>query len=209
MPARLTTRPDLSISPVMTKCRAQVGRRPLERDSFRHRITSALGESAMVFGLSLSTFTTIHVIISLIAIVVGFITVFGMFTGNRMASWTAIFLFTTILTSVTGFGFPFDHVLPSHIVGAVSLVFLAVAVFALYVKHLAGAWRRIYVVSAIVALWFNVFVLIAQSFQKISALKALAPTQSEPPFLIAQGAALLLFVVLGIFAVRKFRPLTA
>jgi hypothetical protein len=209
MPARLTTRPDLSISLVMTKCRAQVGRRPLERDSFRHRITSALGESAMVFGLSLSTFTTIHVIISLIAIVVGFITVFGMFTGNRMASWTAIFLFTTILTSVTGFGFPFDHVLPSHIVGAVSLVFLAVAVFALYVKHLAGAWRRIYVVSAIVALWFNVFVLIAQSFQKISALKALAPTQSEPPFLIAQGAALLLFVVLGIFAVRKFRPLTA
>jgi hypothetical protein len=163
----------------------------------------------MVFGLSLSTFTTIHVIISLIAIVVGFIAVFGMLTGKRMAGWTAIFLITTILTSVTGFGFPFDHVLPSHIVGAMSLVFLAVAVFALYVKHLAGAWRWIYVVSAIVALWFNVFVLIAQSFQKISTLKALAPTQSEPPFLIAQGAALLLFVVLAILAVRKFRPPTA
>jgi hypothetical protein len=163
----------------------------------------------MVFGLSLSTFTTIHVIISLIAIVVGFIAVFGMLTGKRMTGWTAIFLITTILTSVTGFGFPFDHVLPSHIVGAMSLVFLAVAVFALYVKHLAGAWRWIYVVSAIVALWFNVFVLIAQSFQKISALKALAPTQSEPPFLIAQGAALLLFVVLAILAVRKFRPPTA
>jgi hypothetical protein len=163
----------------------------------------------MVLGLSLSTYTIIHVIISLIAIVAGFIAVFGMLTGDRMASWTAIFLGTTILTSVTGFGFPFDHVLPSHIVGALSLVFLAVAVFALYVKNLAGAWRWIYVVSAIVALWFNVFVLIAQSFMKIAALKALAPTQSEPPFLIAQGAALALFVVLAILAVRKFRPLTA
>jgi hypothetical protein len=126
-----------------------------------------------------------------------------------MASWTAIFLVTTILTSVTGFGFPFDHVLPSHVVGAVSLVFLAVALFALYVKHLAGAWRWIYVVSAIIALWFNVFVLIAQSFMKISVLKALAPSQSDPPFQIAQGAALLVFIVLAILAVRKFRPVAA
>jgi hypothetical protein len=163
----------------------------------------------MMLGLSLSTFTIVHVIISLIAIVAGFIAVFGMLAGNRMAGWTAIFLGTTILTSVTGFGFPFDHVLPSHIVGAISLVFLAVAVFALYAKHLAGAWRWIYVVSAIIALWFNVFVLIVQSFMKISALKALAPTQSEPPFQIAQGAALVLFVVLAIFAVRKFRPVAA
>ena len=163
----------------------------------------------MVLGLSLSTYTIIHVIISLIAIVTGFITVFGMLTGDRMASWTAIFLVMTVLTSVTGFGFPFDHVLPSHVVGAISLVFLAVAVFALYVKHLAGAWRWIYVVSAIVALWFNVFVLIVQSFMKISVLKALAPTQSEPPFQIMQGAALVLFVVLAIMEVRKFRPMTA
>jgi hypothetical protein len=163
----------------------------------------------MILGLSLSTYTTIHVIISLIAIATGFITVFGMLTGNRMASWTAIFLVTTVLTSVTGFGFPFDHFLPSHGVGAVSLVFLAVALFAVYVKHLAGAWRWIYVVSAIVALWFNVFVLIVQSFMKISALKALAPTQSEPPFQIAQVVVLVLFVILTILAVRKFRPLTA
>jgi hypothetical protein len=163
----------------------------------------------MMLGLSLSTFTTIHVIISLIAIATGFVTVFGMLTGNRMARWTAIFLVMTVLTSVTGFGFPFDHFLPSHWVGVVSLVFLAVALFAVYVKHLAGAWRWIYVVSAIIALWFNVFVLIVQSFMKIAALKALAPTQSEPPFQIAQGAALALFVVLAIFAVRQFRPAAA
>jgi hypothetical protein len=163
----------------------------------------------MMLGLSLSTYTTIHVIISLIAIAAGFITVFGMLTRDRMARWTAIFLIMTVLTSATGFGFPFDHVLPSHVVGAISLVFLAVALFAVYVKHLAGAWRWIYVVSAIVALWFNVFVLIVQSFMKISALKALAPTQSEPPFQIAQGAALALFVVLAILAVRQFRPAAA
>ena len=163
----------------------------------------------MMLGLSLSTFTTIHVIISLIAIATGFVTVFGMLTGNRMARWTTIFLVMTVLTSVTGFGFPFDHFLPSHWVGVVSLVFLAVALFAVYVKHLAGAWRWIYVVSAVVALWFNVFVLIVQSFMKISVLKALAPTQSEPPFQIAQGAALVLFVVLAILAVRQFRPAAA
>jgi hypothetical protein len=163
----------------------------------------------MVFGVSLSTYTIIHVIISLIAIAAGCIAVFGMLQSNRMARWTATFLWMTVLTSVTGFFFPFDHVLPSHIVGAVSLVFLAVALYAVYAAHLNGAWRWIYVVSAIVALWFNVFVLIVQSFQKISALKALAPTQSEPPFQIAQGAALVLFVVLAILAVRKFRPVAA
>jgi len=162
-----------------------------------------------ILGLSLPAFTELHVIISLIAIATGFVTVFGMLTGNRMARWTAIFLVMTVLTSVTGFGFPFDHFLPSHWVGVVSLVFLAVALFAVYVKHLAGAWRWIYVVSAIVALWFNVFVLIVQSFMKISVLKALAPTQSEPPFQIAQGAALVLFVVLAILAVRQFRPAAA
>jgi hypothetical protein len=163
----------------------------------------------MVFGVSLSTYTTIHVVISLIAIAAGFIAVFGMLSGRRMAGWTAIFLWMTVLTSVTGFGFPFDHVLPSHIVGVISLVFLAVALFAVYVQHLAGPWRWIYVVSAIVALWFNVFVLIAQAFMKIDALKALAPTQSEPPFLIAQGAALVLFAVLALIALRKFRPAVA
>jgi hypothetical protein len=163
----------------------------------------------MVLGLSLSTYTIIHVIISLIAIAAGFIAVFGMLTGRPMAGWTATFLWMTVLTSVTGFGFPFDHVLPSHIVGAISLVFLAVALYAVYIKHLTGAWRWIYIVSATVALWFNVFVLIVQAFQKIAFLKALAPTQSELPFQIAQGAALVLLIGLAVLALRKFHPVAA
>src|SRR5256885_750049 len=154
----------------MTECRACVGRRPLRGGRFAAWFHVGVRESVMMLSLSLSTYTIIHVIISLIAIATGFITVFGMLTGDRMARWTAIFLIMTILTSVTGFGFPFDHFLPSHAVGAISLVFLAVALFAVYVKHLAGAWRWIYVVSAIIALWFNVFVLIVQSFMKISVL---------------------------------------
>jgi hypothetical protein len=163
----------------------------------------------MMLGMSLSTFTIVHVIISLIAIAAGFVAVLGMLSGRRMAGWTLVFLVMTVLTSVTGFGFPFDHVRPSHVVGAVSLVFLAVALFALYVQHLAGAWRWIYVISAIIALWFNVFVLIVQAFQKISSLQVLAPTQSEPPFQIVQGVALLVFIGLAIAALRKFRPLAA
>lgn len=157
----------------------------------------------MVLGLSLSTYTIVHVIISLIAIAAGFIAVFEMMASKPLGLWNTIFLWTTIATSVTGYGFPFEKVLPSHIVGAISLVILAVAVFALYAKHLAGSWRWIYVVSAAAALWFNVFVLVAQSFMKISALKALAPTQSEPPFLIAQAITLVLFVLLGIFSLRN------
>jgi hypothetical protein len=163
----------------------------------------------MVFGISLSAYTTIHVIISLIAIVAGFIAVFQMIANKPLGLWNSIFLWTTIATSVTGFGFPIAGITPGIVVGIISLVILAVALFAVYVKHLAGAWRWIYVVSAIIALWFNVFVLIVQSFMKISVLKALAPTQSEPPFQIAQGAALVLFVVLAILAVRKFRPVAA
>src|SRR5258708_888480 len=144
----------------MLRCR---GRHQFERDRFPAWVHFSVRESAMMLGLSLSTFTIIHVIISLIAIVTGFIAVFGMLTGNRMAGWTAIFLVTTILTSVTGFGFPFDHFLPSHAVGAISLVFLAVALFAVYVQHLAGAWPWIYVVSAIIALLLYLFVLIGQA----------------------------------------------
>jgi hypothetical protein len=151
----------------------------------------------------------LHVIISLIAIVVGFIAAFGMLQSRPMPGWTAVFLVTTVLTSVTGFLFPFSGMTPGIIVGIISMVFLAVALFALYGQHLNAAWRWIYVVSAMVALWFNVFVLIVQSFQKISFLKALAPTQSEPPFQITQGAGLLLVVVLTIMAVRKFHPATA
>jgi hypothetical protein len=163
----------------------------------------------MVFGISLSAYTTIHVIISLIAIAAGFIAVFEMIANKALGIWNTIFLWTTIATSVTGFGFPFTGVTPGIVVGIISLVFLAVALFALYVQRLGGAWRWVYVISATVALWFNVFVLIVQAFQKVPSLKTLAPTQSEPPFQIAQGAALVAFVVLAILAVRKFRPVAA
>jgi hypothetical protein len=163
----------------------------------------------MVFGISLSAFTTIHVIISLIAIAAGFIAVFEMIANKPLGIWNTIFLWTTIATSVTGFGFPITGVTPGIVVGIISLVILAVALYALYAQHLGGAWRWVYVISAIVALWFNVFVLIVQAFMKIDALKTLAPTQSEPPFQLVQGAALVLFVVLAILAVRKFRPIAA
>jgi hypothetical protein len=164
----------------------------------------------MVFGfISLSLYTTIHVAISLIAIVTGLIAVFEMNGNKRLGLWNAIFIWTTVATSVTGFGFPITGMTPGIIVGIISLLLLAVALAALYGQHFAGPWRWIYVVTAIAALWFNVFVLIVQSFQKIEALKALAPTQSEPPFQIAQGVALVLLVVLAIMALRKFRPLPA
>jgi len=152
----------------------------------------------------MTTFTLVHVLISLAAIVSGFVVLFALIAG-RQHGWTGCFLATTILTSVTGFLFPFHKLLPSHVIAAFSLVVLAASMFALYARHLVGAWRSTYVVTAIVALYFNVFVLIAQSFQKIPALKKLAPTQSEPPFAIAQCIVLLLFVVLGLAAVRGFR----
>jgi uncharacterized membrane protein SirB2 len=110
------------------------------------------------------------------------------------------------LTSVTGFGFPFDHLLPSHKVAIISLVLLAIAILARYALHMAGAWRWIYVVCATMALYLNVFVLVVQSFEKVPALRAMAPTQSEPPFLVAQVIVLLVFIVLGVFAVKKFHP---
>jgi hypothetical protein len=160
----------------------------------------------MILGMSTSTFTLFHVILSLVGIFAGLVVVFGMFGSKRSPGWTALFLATTVLTSVTGFFFPRDHILPSHVVGVVSLVVLAVAIFALYSRRLAGFWRWIYVVAAIVSLYLNVFVGVVQSFLKVPTLNALAPTQSEPPFIIAQLAVLALFVVLGIFAVRSFHP---
>ncbi|PYX31704.1 MAG: hypothetical protein DMG77_05880 [Acidobacteria bacterium] len=158
----------------------------------------------MILGMTISTFTLLHVLISLVGIGSGFIVLYGLLTGKRLDGWTAIFLVTTVLTSLTGFLFPFEHLLPSHVVGVISLVVLAVAILARYGMHLAGAWRGIYVVSAAVALYFNVFVLVVQAFMKMPALKALAPTQKEPPFLAAQLALMALFVVLTIFAVKKF-----
>jgi hypothetical protein len=161
----------------------------------------------MILGMSLSTFTMVHVI-SLIGIVSGFCVLFGLFGSNRMPGMTALFLLTTILTSVTGFLFPFDKLLPSHMVGIVSLIMLAIACFALYVMKLSGAWRWIYTLTALIALYLNVFVLIIQSFLKIGPLHALAPSvpPSEPPFAVVQGIALLFFVVAIISAVRRFRP---
>jgi hypothetical protein len=160
----------------------------------------------MILGMSLATFTLVHVIISLIGIASGIIVVFGMLGGNRMPGMTALFLATTVLTSATGFLFPFTTLLPSHIVGIISLVILAIALFALYVQNLAGAWRWIYVVTAVIALYLNCFVGVVQSFMKLSFLQPLAPTQSEPPFQVAQIAVLVIFIVLGFLAVRKFHP---
>jgi len=160
----------------------------------------------MIIGLSIYNFTLLHVAITLVAIASGLIVLFGMLGAHRMPGWTALFLATTILTSVTGFMFPIQGFTPALGVGIISLVILAIALLALYGKHLAGAWRWIYVATAVAALWFNVFVLIVQSFQKISNLQTLAPTQSEPPFLIAQGVTLAAFLVLGVMAVLRFRP---
>ncbi|MGB9120891.1 MAG: hypothetical protein WCE73_09750 [Candidatus Angelobacter sp.] len=159
----------------------------------------------MVFGMSLATYTLIHVIISLIGIGSGLIVLFGMFGGKRLDGMTALFLATTVLTSLTGFGFPFEHVTPGIILGILSLVVLAIAVTARYSFRMAGKWRAIYVVTAVIALYFNCFVLIAQSFQKVPALHALAPKGNEPPFAIAQGILLVLFIVAGTLAVKKFR----
>ncbi|MGC2698356.1 MAG: hypothetical protein WA738_21420 [Candidatus Angelobacter sp.] len=160
----------------------------------------------MVFGMSLATYTLIHVIISLIGIVSGLIVLFGMLGGKRLDGMTALFLVTTILTSVTGYGFPFTHLTPADIVGAISLVLLAFAVVARYTKRLAGGWRSTYVITAVIALYLNGFALVVQSFLKVPALHALAPNGNEPPFLISQLLLMALFVVLGIRAVKKFHP---
>ena len=159
----------------------------------------------MVLGMPLSTFTFIHVLISLIGIGSGLMVGYGFFTRKTFGGANAIFLATTVLTSLTGFLFPFTHLLPSHILGILSLIALGIAIAARYMRHMQGAWRSTYVVSAIVALYFNVFVLVVQMFEKVPAVHALAPTQTEPPFAIVQGLTLVLFVVLGIFAVKKFR----
>jgi hypothetical protein len=162
----------------------------------------------MMLGMSLSTFTAFHVIISLIAIVSGLIVMFGLLGSNRRPTLTATFLLFTILTSATGFLFPSDKLLPSHMIGIVSLLLLGIACIALYVMKLSGAWRWIYVLTAMIALYLNVFVLVIQSFLKLGPLHALAPSipPSEPPFAVAEGIVLLFFVLVIIGAVRRFRP---
>lgn len=157
--------------------------------------------------LGMTPFLFVHVLLSLLGIASGFVVVFfGFLPSRRLGGWTAFFLATTVLTSATGFGLPADHLLPSHIVGIISLVVLAIALLALYKFGLERGWRRVYVITAVVALYLNFFVLIAQAFAKIPALHALAPTQAEPPFVIAQAAALVFFLVLGTLAVKRFHP---
>src|SRR5262245_41196199 len=161
----------------------------------------------MILGMSIGAFTLLHVIITLVAIGSGLIVVGGMFASHRLPATTALFLFTTALSSVTGFLFPIRGFTPALGVGIVACVVLAVALFALYKERLAGAWRPIYVITAIVSLYLNVFVLVVQSFVKVAALNALAPTQNEPPFAIAQAVVLVIFVLITFIAVIKFRPL--
>jgi hypothetical protein len=155
--------------------------------------------------LGMSTFTLVHVLLSLVGIFAGFVVVFGLLISKLLTGWTALFLASTVLTSVTGFFFPFHGVTPGLVIGILSLIVLAIAIFARYRRHLAGGWRRSYVISSMIALYFNVFILIVQLYEKVPALKALAPTQSEAPFKITQLAALALFVGLTILATVRFR----
>lgn len=153
----------------------------------------------------LEIYTLIHVAISLVGIFTGFVVLYGLLTSKSLPGWTNVFLVTTALTSVTGFFFPVHRLLPSHIVGMISLVLLATAIYALFGRRLAGLWRKIYVVSGVLALYLNVFVGIVQSFEKIPALKDMAPTQSEPPFKITQLIVLLLFIGFAIVGSIRFR----
>ena len=153
----------------------------------------------------LPTFTLIHVVLSIVGIIAGLVLVGGLMAGVRFDGWTGVYLATTVLTNVTGFGFPFASLLPSHIVGAISLVVLALAIAARYWKQLTGAWRSIFVVTAVLALYLNVFVLLAQLFQKIPGLAAIAPTQNAPAFVVTQLIVLVMFIGLGWVAARGFR----
>jgi hypothetical protein len=155
---------------------------------------------------NLSTFTTIHTVLSLVALVSGIVVVIGLLQGRIHGLWTTLYLVTSVATSVTGFGFPFDRFLPSHWVGVISLVLLAAALLARYGFHLAGAWRWVYAVSIVISVYFLAFVTVVQLFRKVPALHALAPTESEAPFAGAQLVVLAIFVWLAIAAARKFRP---
>ena len=157
----------------------------------------------MILGLSVSTFTLVHVLLSLIGIVAGLIVVYGFLQGRLLGGWNGLFLVTTVATSATGFLFHSAQFGPPHIVGVISLVVLGIAVAALYAFNLAGPWRWIYAITATLALYLNVFVGVVQAFQKISFLQPLAPTQSEPPFAIAQGIVLVIFIAFGFLASKR------
>lgn len=155
--------------------------------------------------MALQYFTLIHILISLAGITTGFGVLSGLFTGKLFSQWTAFFLATTLATSVTGFFFPFRGITPALIVGVISLIGLAVAIYALYARQLHGVWRTAFVVSSLITLYFNFFVLVVQLFQKMPALIAIAPTQTEPPFIMTQVAVLIIFVFLGVTATKQFR----
>jgi len=159
----------------------------------------------MILGMSTATFTALHVAISLVGIVSGLIVMYGLIAARRFDRWTAVFVVSTALTSLTGFAFPNPHPTPGQIIGVLSLVVLAAAIVGRYVLRLRGPWRWIYVVSASLALYFNVFVFVVQSFEKVPALTALAPTQKEPPFAIAQLLVLVAFAWLTVLALKRFR----
>ena len=159
----------------------------------------------MVLGMSLSTFTAVHVLISLVGILTGVVVAYGLLYGKRLDGMTAVFLATTVLTSATGYLFPFHQITPGMIVGAISLAVLAIAVVARYVRRMERSWRATYVITALLALYLNVFVLVVQSFEKVPSLRELAPTQKEPPFKVVQLVLLAIFVTLSFFAVRRFR----
>jgi hypothetical protein len=156
-------------------------------------------------GSFLTAYTIFHVAISLLAILSGFVVLFGLLTNKRLEARTKFFLITTVLTSVTGFFFPVHHFMPSHGVGIISLIFLTLAIYARYARGLAGGWRKTYVITAMISFYLNFFVLIIQSFQKVAALHDLAPTQTEPPFKITQLVTLIIFIILTTLATLRFR----
>jgi hypothetical protein len=159
----------------------------------------------MILGMSIAAFTQFHVILSLIGIASGVVVLLGMLNARSVPNTTALFLITTVLTSATGFLFP-SKFGPAHVIGVISLVVLAVAILALWVYKLVGPWRWIYVASAVLSLYLNAFVGVVQTFQKVPFFHALAPTQAAPPFAIAQGLLLVIFIALGIVAAKRFRP---
>jgi hypothetical protein len=154
----------------------------------------------------LHIYTIVHTVISLVAIFAGVVVVFGMLAGKRLDSWTKWFLITAVATTITGFFFPFHGFTPAIGLGIISLPFLAITIFARYSKRLAGAWRWIYVVGAVICLYFNLFVLVVQAFEKVPALHAIAPTQTESPFKMTQLVVLVLSVLLAVIAAIRFRP---
>jgi hypothetical protein len=159
----------------------------------------------MILGVSITTFTLIHTVLSLVGIVSGLVVAGSLITGTRLDRWATVFLVTTVLANASGFGFPFVKLIASHVVGVISLVVLAGVIVADYVKHLAGPWRTTYAFGVVLATYLNVFVLVAQLFKRIPVLFVAAPTQSEPPFALTQLLVLALFVWLGVGAVKGFR----